>query len=62
MEKLKHKLFSAAIGISSGLLPLSNCYGNTCNSCFKCAGVGIGLFLIMVFNYLTRTIRERSVG
>ena len=52
MEKVKSKLFSAAIGASSGILPISYCYGNTCSSCFRCVGVGIGILLMISLSKL----------
>lgn len=52
MEKFKHKMISAAVGTSCGLLPLYACYGNSCSSCYKCAGVGIGILMMILFGKL----------
>ena len=57
MEKLKDKLIYSAfggIGSAAGLISLSRCSGNGCTSCFGCAGAGIGLLLIALFNKFKR--------
>ncbi|MDI6729484.1 MAG: hypothetical protein QMD44_11240 [Thermodesulfovibrionales bacterium] len=53
MEGLKEKVLYSAIGASgglTGLISLSKCPGNTCTSCFGCAGIGIGILLIALIN------------
>ena len=53
MEGFKDKILYSVIGASSGLtglISLSRCPGNTCISCFGCAGVGIVVILIALFN------------
>lgn len=48
MEQLKHKILSAAAGVSgglAGLVALARCSGNSCTACYGCAGVGAGIAL-----------------
>ncbi len=55
MEKLKHKLLYAAFGAFTGLvglISLSKCSGGACKSCLRCAGAGIGISLMILFNKL----------
>lgn len=50
MKKLKQQILYGLIGASGGLagmVPLSRCGGN-CAACFGCAGVGLGIVLILV--------------
>lgn len=61
----KYKLLSAALGMSGGWFSLSNCTGNSCGSCFRCAGAGIVIFLILIFgrfkNFKNSASESRSL-
>ena len=53
MENIKYKLLNTTFGALSGLtgiVSLSKCDGKICTSCMGCAGAGIGLLLIALFN------------
>ena len=63
MKKVKPQLLYALIGASGGLagmLPLSRCNGN-CAACFGCAGVGLGVVLILIGKKI-RGVKEESDG
>ncbi len=58
MERLRHKLLFAAFGAASGstaIASFSRCSGNACASCFSCAGAGIGVLLLVLFNKFKKT-------
>jgi len=49
MEKLKGKVVCSLIGMFtglSGIVSLSNCSAGSCSSCFRCAGVVLGIVLM----------------
>jgi len=63
MEKLKSKMVCCTIGVASGLggiASLAQCSGNTCTSCFRCAGAGIGIILITLWHKGFMTRREKK--
>ena len=63
MKKVKPQLLYALVGASGGLagmLPLSRCSGN-CAACFGCAGVGLGIVLILIGQSFKR-VKEGSDG
>jgi hypothetical protein len=65
MENVRAKLISAALGASSsmaGLLSLSRCSGSACTSCFGCAGVGMGVLLLVLFNRTGGNKKEEKNG
>ncbi len=65
MERLRNRLLYTALGASSGLTGLasfSRCSGNACTSCFGCAGAGIGVLLIVIFNKIRRSKQEDNNG
>lgn len=65
MEKLRAKFVSTALGASSslaGLLSLSKCSGNTCTSCFGCAGAGMGILLLVLFSKIKANHKEKNNG
>jgi hypothetical protein len=65
MEKLRAKLVSTALGASggmAGLLSLSKCSGGPCTSCFGCAGAGMGLLLLVLFNRMKENRKEEKDG
>ena len=65
MENLRAKFVSTALGASSslaGLLSLSKCSGSTCASCFGCAGTGMGILLLLLFNKTRENKKEESNG
>lgn len=49
MENIKDTTLCMALGASSGAIGLavtSACRGGACDSCFGCAGAGLGLLII----------------
>jgi len=63
MKKAKQHILCALIGASGGLagmLSLSRCSGN-CTACFGCAGVGLGIVLILIGQKI-RGVKEESDG
>lgn len=61
MERLRQKILYSALGASNGLtglFSLSKCSGSTCTSCLGCAGIGIGLLLIVLFRKLSWVPKE----
>lgn len=65
MENLRANVISTALGVSSslaGLLSLSKCPGSTCTSCFGCAGAGIGVMLLVLFNRMRTDGKEEKNG
>lgn len=49
MGKVKNKILSSVLGVSGGLAGLTflpRCSGNTCASCYGCAGAGIVILFI----------------
>lgn len=60
MGNMRAKFVSTALGASSsmaGLLSISKCPGSTCTSCLGCAGVGMGILLIIMYSKL-KTIKH----
>ena len=50
MKKLKPKIISSFMGLSSGMagmMFLSRC-GSGCTSCYGCAGTGLALLLLLL--------------
>ena len=50
MKKCSRQLLYGLIGATGGLagmVPVSRCGGN-CSACFGCAGVGLGIVLILI--------------
>lgn len=50
MKKLCHKVLYSMIGASgalAGMLPAARCGGH-CTTCFGCAGIGLGIVLVLV--------------
>jgi len=63
MKKAKQQILYALIGASGGLagmVPLSRCGGN-CAACFGCAGVGLGIVLILIGQKF-KGVKEESDG
>jgi len=63
MKKVKQQILYAFIGASGGLagmIPLSRCGGN-CTACFGCAGVGLGIVLILIGQKF-KGVKEGSDG
>lgn len=63
MKKAKQQILYALIGATGGLagmVPLSRCGGN-CAACFGCAGVGLGVVLILIGQKI-RGVKEESDG
>ena len=63
MKKVKPQILYALIGASGGLagvLPLARCSGN-CAACFGCAGVCLGVVLILIGQRL-KGVKEGSDG
>ena len=63
MKKVKQQILYALIGASGGLagmLPLSRCGGH-CAACLGCAGVGLGVVLILIGQKI-RGAKEESDG
>ncbi|MBU2591503.1 MAG: hypothetical protein KKC21_05755 [Nitrospinae bacterium] len=52
-DKLLYSAFGGIVG-AIGIISLSRCKGKGCTACFGCAGVGIGLLLIALFNKFKR--------
>jgi len=51
MEGLKKRMLYYAAGAMSGLsgiVSLPICRGNTCSSCLGCAGLGIGVLIVVI--------------
>jgi hypothetical protein len=59
MATLRNTLRSnaaAAVGAISGVIPLAACPGGSCASCFGCAGIGVGVLLLLIMkNHFTRS-------
>ena len=63
MKKCSHQILYGLIGAAGGLAgvgPLSRCSGN-CSACFGCAGVGIGIVLILIGRWI-RSGKEDANG
>lgn len=63
MKKRKQQILYSLMGASGGLagmFPLSRCGGN-CAACFGCAGIGIGIVLILIGQKF-RSKKEDSDG
>lgn len=61
--KISPKILSGLIGASGGLagmLPLARCSGH-CTTCFGCAGIGLGIVLILIGRKI-RGGKEESNG
>ncbi len=60
MNRLKHKVLSAILGLSSGLagvFSINRCPGGgACSSCFGCAGVGAGVIMMILVSRFKRKI------
>lgn len=59
MEGFKAKVVCSLAGVTcglSGVLSLSNCSAGGCSSCFRCAGIGLGVVLMAALS------SRRSVG
>ena len=65
MENARAKFISTALGASSslvGLLSLSRCSAGSCSSCFGCAGTGLGILMLVLFNKMTGIKKEEKNG
>ena len=61
MEGLKGKVIYSFIGVStglSGIVSLSNCSAAGCSSCLRCAGVGLGIALMVLLSRSKRVGRD----
>jgi hypothetical protein len=53
MDRLRDKIFYAAVSVSSGFAGLvffARCAGTPCTACFGCGGIGFGILLIILSN------------
>lgn len=65
MENLRAKFMSTALGASgsmTGLLSLSQCSGGACTACLGCAGAGMGILLLLLFNRVKGNNKEEGNG